>query len=200
MPLVLASASPRRSALLRQLGARFDTRAADVDETPGDGESPESLVARLAAAKARAVAAAIGADPADAPAVLAADTVVAVGDEVLGKPAGRAEALAMLARLSGRTHRVCTGVCLVASGVEREVLSVSRVRFRDIAPDEAAAYWATGEPAGKAGGYAIQGLGGTFAAHVEGSWSGIVGLPLVETRALLRAAGIACGLEYVQRA
>jgi septum formation protein len=121
--------------------------------------------------------------------VLAADTAVVLGRRILGKPADRAEGLAMLATLSGRSHRVLTGVAVLA-GELRFALSVSRVRFRVIDADEAAAYWATSEPADKAGGYAIQGLGAAFIERIEGSYSGIMGLPLFETLQLLGQAGV----------
>jgi septum formation protein len=124
----------------------------------------------------------------DAP-VLAADTVVAMGDDVFGKPESRADALAMLARLSGATHEVFTGVALEFAGKLLTRLSVTRVSFRDIDPAEAEAYWVSGEPADKAGAYAIQGIGGIFVRHLEGSYSGVVGLPVFETAELLRQSG-----------
>jgi septum formation protein len=121
--------------------------------------------------------------------VLAADTVVVVDDKILGKPADRTDALAMLAQLSGREHEVLTGVALAGDKLESR-LSASRVRFRHITEDEAEAYWQSGEPADKAGGYAIQGLGALFVSHLEGSFSGVMGLPLYTTAELLRDVGI----------
>lgn len=183
-PLVLASASPRRSEILSVLGARFETRPADVDETPLAGEAADALVVRLAAAKALAT---------DAPppaVVLAADTAVELDGAIFGKPGSEAEACAMLGRLSGRTHRVLTGVAVRSRGRIATALSATDVGFREIGADEARRYWATGEPAGKAGAYAIQGFGSLFVASIMGSYSGVVGLPVFETAALLRDAGI----------
>jgi septum formation protein len=184
--LVLASRSPRRVELLAQLGLRPRVRAAAVDETPRPGEHPALYVERLARAKARQVREALGGG---AP-VLGADTAVVVDDDILGKPRDREEALSMLARLSGRAHQVLTGVALAAGDALHTRVSVSRVHFRDIATWEREAYWATGEPRDKAGAYAIQGLGAVFVRRIEGSYSGIMGLPLFETAELLRRAGI----------
>jgi septum formation protein len=180
----LASQSPRRRELLAQIGIRHDLVTVAVDERVRDGEAPAEYVLRLALAKARAGRAL----RADRP-VLGADTAVVVDDRILGKPADRDDALAMLALLSGREHRVLTAVALVGEREETR-LSVSHVRFRRIDEAQAAAYWATGEPADKAGGYAVQGLGALFIESVAGSYSGVVGLPLFETGELLRRAGI----------
>ena len=173
--LVLASASPRRRELLATLGLVFEVRPSDLDETPRPGEAPEALAIRLALAKARAVARA-------GELVLGADTVVALGDEPLGKPADAAEARTMLARLSGRRHRVWTGVALVEQDVRRrrEAVRAARteVEFRPLTAAEIDAYVATGEPLDRAGAYAIQGGAAAFAARVEGSLSNVVGLPL----------------------
>ncbi|MGH8278488.1 MAG: Maf family protein [Gammaproteobacteria bacterium] len=184
----LASRSPRRAELLRQLGLRFEVLAADADESRRPGEAIEVYVervvdAKLSAARERNVV------PRGA-LLLAADTVVSIDAEMLGKPRDRDEALAMLARLSGREHRVLSCVGLQASGTTRKRLVVSSVRFRRIAAAEARAYWATGEPCDKAGGYAIQGIGAAFVEHLVGSYSGVMGLPLFETAELLRTAGI----------
>jgi septum formation protein len=189
-PIVLASASPRRRELLAQLGVPHEVLVVDVDETPLPGESPARLAQRLARAKAVAGHARTG----GARAVLGSDTVVAVDARIFGKPVDRDDALAMLAALSGREHRVLTAVALALPGTEgavSEALSDTLVRMRSIAPAEAAAYWATGEPAGKAGAYAIQGLGAMFIEHIHGSYSGVMGLPLYETARLLQAAGSA---------
>jgi septum formation protein len=197
--LCLASASPRRSELLRQIGVPHCIEAADLDESGRPDEAPDDYVLRLAAAKAQAVCDARARRGAAALPVLGADTTVAIDGLVLGKPQDAAELAAMLARLSGREHEVLSAVALVmpgggASVATRQtttVLSRTRVRFRRIAPAEAAAYWASGEPQDKAGGYAIQGLAAVFVESIEGSFSGVVGLPLAETAALLRAAKLA---------
>jgi septum formation protein len=185
--LYLASRSPRRLELLGQLGLRPAVVAADVDETPAPGERPKDYVQRIALAKARAGAAAL--DEPSARPVLAADTAVVVDERILGKPAGADEALAMLGLLSGRGHEVLTAVAVIGRR-EQVCLSISRVRFRDIPPAEAAAYWASGEPRDKAGAYAIQGRGALFVAELRGSYSGVVGLPLFETAELLAAEGV----------
>jgi septum formation protein len=182
--IVLASQSPRRRSLLDQIGVAHEALPVDVDETAHPGEVPAEYVLRLALAKARAGRALRPWLP-----VLGADTAVVIDDAILGKPTDRADALAMLARLSGREHRVLTAVALVG-GREESRLSVSHVRFRTIAPAEADAYWATGEPADKAGGYAVQGIGAVFVEQLTGSYSGVMGLPLYETVELLRRAGI----------
>jgi len=189
-PIVLASASPRRRELLAQLGVPHEVLVVEVDETPLPGEEPAALARRLARAKAIAGRMrAGGARP-----VLGSDTVVAVDARIFGKPRDRDDALAMLAALSGREHRVLTAVALAlpdAAGTTSEALSETRVRMRSIAPAEAAAYWATGEPAGKAGAYAIQGLGAVFIEQIRGSYSGVMGLPLYETARLLQSASSA---------
>ncbi len=182
--IVLASASPRRAALLTQLGVLFTVNAGDIDETRRPGEVVEDMVQRLALTKAEAAA------RGEALPVLGADTVVVVDGVILGKPADRAEGLWMLTLLSGRSHEVLTAVALV-HGQQSEVrLSRSLVTFRPVRAEEAEAYWASGEPCDKAGGYGIQGIGGIFAQRIEGSYSGIVGLPLAETEALLQAFGV----------
>jgi septum formation protein len=184
--LALASASPRRRGLLDQIGIRYRVVPVAVDESQRGGESPRDFVLRLALAKARA-GAALGA-AAGLP-VLAADTAVVIDDAVLGKPADREQGLAMLARLSGRTHRVLSAVAMVA-GREATRLSESAVTFRSILESEQDAYWATAEGRDKAGGYAIQGRGAVFVAHLTGSYSGVMGLPLFETTELLVEFGI----------
>jgi septum formation protein len=182
--LVLASASPRRRDLLSQLGLRFTVAAADLDETPLAGEVADAYVLRLARAKARAVA-----ERFPGTWVLAADTTVALGPELLGKPVDPAEAREMLSRLSGRTHSVYTGVAIAGRA---DVATVVRtgVTFRTLAPSEIAWYVETGEPMDKAGAYAIQGKGGFLVSTVEGSPSNVVGLPLGETLELLARAGV----------
>jgi septum formation protein len=185
--LVLASASPRRRQLLAWLLPEYDVDAAEVDERPEPGETPHDLVRRLAHAKARAVTA----RRPDAW-VLAADTIVEIDGEVLGKPVDTADALAMLARLAGREHRVATGFALLAPGgrmVAEEVV-LSRVRFRAADARALAAYVAGGEPDGKAGAYAVQGFGAGLIEQVEGSLTNVIGLPLVEVGFALERAGL----------
>jgi len=186
--LHLASRSPRRAELLAQLGIRFEVLPADVDETMLPRESPGAYVARLSVDKARAGVAARGA--ATPLPVLAADTAVVCGRRVLGKPRDREDALAMLDALSGREHLVITGVSLAhAAGIATRA-STSRVRMRRITEAERLAYVDTGEPFDKAGAYAIQGLAAIFVEQLTGSYSGVMGLPLHETAALLSMAGI----------
>jgi len=184
--LILASASPRRVELLARLGLVADAvDPADVDEAWTPGERPGPHAARLAALKAATVAT----RHPDA-IVLAADTVVAVGRRVLPKAETEAEARSCLALLSGRRHHVFTGVTVVCDGTARHRLSESLVTFKRFDAREIDAYLKTGEWHGKAGGYAIQGYAEAFVRSCAGSWSGIVGLPLFETRALLRSAGL----------
>lgn len=175
--IVLASASPRRRELLGVRLAGDDAhdlviRPADVDETPIAGESPEALVARLAAMKAAAIE--CGADDL----VVAADTVVAVDDEILGKPDDEAHAARMLARLSGTTHRVITGVHLLRGDDARHAVDSTQITFRPLHADEISAYVATGEPMDKAGSFAIQGLAADFVTGIDGSHDNVVGLPV----------------------
>jgi septum formation protein len=182
--LQLASTSPRRREILAALGLEFTVVHVDVDESPRAGERPDEMAVRLAVAKAEAAPSAAGA------AVVAADTVVVVDDRILGKPADEDDCVAMLAALAGRGHTVFTGVALRTVAGTRTALSATDVYFRDIGRDEALAYWQSGEPRDKAGGYGIQGLGGVFVERVEGSYSGVVGLPVFETAALLDEAGL----------
>ncbi len=194
--LYLASSSPRRRSLLEQIGVRYELVSAPVDESALPGESAETFVLRLALAKARAGRAALvgrgalaGRPDGLARPVLGADTAVVVDGEILGKPRDRDDGLAMLRRLSDRSHRVLSAVAMVG---EREAtrLSASRVTFRPLTEAECVAYWSTGEPRDKAGAYAIQGHGALFVSHLEGSYSGVMGLPLYETAELLYDAGI----------
>jgi len=189
--LYLASGSPRRRELLAQIGVPFRPLSAAIDETPQPNEHPAAYVARLALGKAQAGHGCLPAGSAGA-VVLGADTAVVVAGSILGKPQDQAEALAMLALLSGREHEVLTAVALF-DGQRSEVVNVvTQVRFRAIGASEAAAYWASGEPADKAGGYGIQGLGAVFVEGLRGSYSAVVGLPLCETAALLGRFGIPC--------
>lgn len=187
-PLILASRSPRRVELLAQLGLACEVQPADIDETPASGEGPEALVRRLALAKGAAIRAREADDPRP---VLAADTVVTLDDAVLGKPRDRAEALTILQCLSGRTHVVLTAVALLPKGgAPRAVVDRSLVTFRALHPGEAEAYWRTGEPRDKAGAYGIQGRAGMFVTRLEGSYSGVMGLPLAPTARLLSEEGL----------
>ncbi|WNG15761.1 Maf family protein [Cystobacter fuscus] len=183
--LVLASASPRRRELLGQLGLTFEVSAADIDETPQEGEPAGAYVLRLAREKARVVALR---NP-DAW-VLAADTTVSLGEALLGKPRDADEARDMLGRLSGRTHEVYTGVALAGPGDNHSTLVRTRVTFRTLSAGEIDWYAGTGEPLDKAGSYAMQGKGGFLVAAVEGSPTNVIGLPLGETLELLARAGV----------
>jgi septum formation protein len=183
--LVLASSSPRRRELLRWVVREYAVDTPAVDEAPRDGEAPAAMVVRLARQKAAEVAARRPADW-----ILAADTIVEIDDTVLGKPAGVGEVRGMLGRLSGCEHRVLTGFVLLAPGgaPHAEEVVVSRVRFRRLTPAALATYAVSGEPDDKAGGYAIQGLGAGLIESVDGSFTNVIGLPLVEVeRALSRA-------------
>lgn len=203
--LALASASPRRLALLEQIGLRPDhVVPADIDETPLRQERPRQLATRLAtakgrAAKARLAAASPASDPTDF--ILSADTVVAVGRRILPKAESEAEARACLKLLSGRAHDVLTAVTVLApDGREASRLVESRVTFKRLSHVEVEGYLASGEWTGKAGGYAIQGLAGAFVTDIAGSYSAIVGLPLYETASLLEGLGHVCASRWSARA
>ncbi len=185
--LFLASASPRRRELLTQIGVPFSLLSVSIDETPGTAEAPDAYVQRLAREKALAGLAQVDQDSA---CVLGADTTVVLDQQILGKPADKADALAMLHALSGREHQVMTAIALANRAGCEVRLVCSRVRFRAISVDEAERYWASGEPQDKAGGYAIQGWGAVFVSSLEGSYSAVVGLPLCETAQLLEAYGL----------
>lgn len=186
--LYLASASPRRRELLGQIGVVCVARPVDLDEARQPEEAAGDYVLRLARDKAEAGWLRYGA--AEARPVLAADTAVVVDGEIFGKPRDQTECSTMLARLSSRTHQVLTAVALrTQAGVEAR-LSTSQVTFRALRPGESERYWNTGEPADKAGGYAVQGHGALFIVHLSGSYSGVMGLPLFETAELLQRAGI----------
>lgn len=185
--IILASASPRRSALLTQIGVEHRVMPVDVDERLLPSEHPADYVQRLAAAKAECLWSHLPLS--ERLPVLGADTAVVLDDEVLGKPRDGADCERMLRALSDRTHRVLTAVALRAErGCDLE-LSVSEVAFRPLQDAEIAAYWSSGEPADKAGAYAVQGLAALFIERIEGSYSGIVGLPLRETGRLLQKVG-----------
>ena len=180
--LYLASQSPRRRQLLEQIGVRFAVKIANINETILADENPEQHVKRLAFEKANAIWNSLS-ESTRLP-VLAADTVVCLDGEILGKPIDQASAALMLRSLSGREHQIFTGIALIS---ERHsvCVNVSNVRFRELTQTEIEEYWATGEPEDKAGGYAIQGRAATFVSHLSGSYSGVVGLPLYETAQLL---------------
>ena len=184
--LILASASPRRADLLAAMGLAPDAVVpADIDETPRARELPATLAARLASAKAAAIAPAWPEDY-----VLAADTVVAVGRRILPKAETEAQARACLAALSGRRHRVLGGLCVIAPGGRRAArLVTTQVRFKRLSEAEIDAYIAAGEWQGKAGGYAVQGRAAAFVPWLAGSWSNVVGLAQAETAALLAGLG-----------
>lgn len=187
--LYLASASPRRQALLRQLGVGFRVIVSGVEEEPGVRESPGDYVLRLARAKARQGAAAVRARGLPERPVLGADTEVVLDGEILGKPRDRAHGVAMLRRLAGRSHEVLTAISVLHHDDLHEAVAFSRVTFAPLTDAEIERYWASGEPADKAGGYAAQGRAAAFIARVEGSYSGIVGLPLFELAQLLKRIG-----------
>ncbi len=185
--IYLASTSPRRRELLRQIGVAYRLLPVAVDETLLVEERPHEYVARLALDKAQAGCAALGRrQPAP---VLGADTAVVVAGSILGKPRDREEGLAMLARLSGREHQVLSAVALATPMQKMVKVQESRVRFRQLTEAECAAYWDSGEPGDKAGGYGIQGRAAAFIAELHGSYSGVMGLPLFETAELLREFG-----------
>lgn len=181
--ILLASASPRRSDLLRQIGVAHAVRPVVVDESVRSGEAPSAYVIRLAETKAAALWDRLAGR--ERMPVLAADTTVALEGDIFGKPADLREARAMLGRLSGRTHEVHTAVAVRHEGGAAARLSSSSVSLRELANEEIDAYWATGEPCDKAGGYAVQGRAAVFIRHIAGSYSGIMGLPLFETWELL---------------
>lgn len=181
----LASTSPRRRELLAQIGVPHVVTGAHIDESVRPGETPRDYVQRMARSKALTVWGQDGSLP-----VLAADTTVVLGSEIFGKPADEADCLRMLTALSGRVHQVLTAVALASAQGIALRMSASDVRFRTLTANECADYWRTGEPRDKAGGYAIQGKAAVFIETVNGSYSGVMGLPLFETAELLRAAGV----------
>lgn len=189
--LTLASASPRRREILQSLGYTVQQAAADIDETPQPQENAADYVQRMAREKNRAARRLY---PNAVLPLLSADTVVALDGQILGKPQSPEHAFALLNALSGSTHQVLTAVCVWYGGTERQVLQCSDVRFKTLSEQEIRAYIASGEPMDKAGAYGIQGIGGTFVAHLSGSFSGVMGLPVYETAALLAE----CGLPVLQ--
>ena len=182
--LILASGSPRRRELLERLGLRFRVRGADIDENIPETD-PARLVQTLAFEKARAVS---SLEPRAS--IIAADTTVALGGAILNKPAGVAENAAFIARLAGQWHEVFTGVCVIHAGLEVAGVECTRVKFRDLSQLEIDGYAATGEGLDKAGGYGIQELGMALVERIEGDYFNVMGLPVVRTILLARAAGL----------
>ncbi|MDG2089558.1 MAG: Maf family protein [Gammaproteobacteria bacterium] len=188
MELILASASPRRQALLNDLGFTCTVLPQDIDECPLPAEKPEKLVKRLALAKAKAALATLS--ETDHRLVLGSDTIVVCDEQILGKPKHKADGLAMLKLLSGRTHQVLTAVALLSNFKQAETMSATKVSFTTLSEAEIEAYWESGEPLGKAGAYAVQGLGAMFVNEIHGSYSGVVGLPKFETVNLFTTFGV----------
>jgi len=185
--LILASDSPRRHQLLKQIGVNFTVSGQDIDEHILDQEYPEEFVSRMADEKAKA---ALQSNMKKNVIILAADTVVVCGDLVLGKPKDKSDALRMLRQLSNRTHRVLSAAAWAKKINKKKVVFATLVHFREISEKEAEEYWETGEPKGKAGAYGIQGFGAVFVQLINGSYSGVMGLPLYETAKLLSEFGI----------
>lgn len=185
--ILLASGSPRRREILENLGFIVNKLFAEIDETPHDNENAIDYVRRMAIEKNRAAVAQFGSTE---QAILSADTTVAFNGNILGKPDNAAHARDILHTLSGQTHQVLTAVCVSRAGQEYITVQSSDVTFKPLSEAEIAAYIATGEPLDKAGAYGIQGLGGAFVAHLSGSFTGVMGLPVFETLALLREAGV----------
>ena len=186
MSIILASASPRRAELLRQLRLEFEIAPMDVDESRHENEGVRHYVQRIANDKADAARNKfIGREV-----IIAADTVVCIGEDLFAKPVDQADGLQMLASLSGQTHIVLTAVVVSQAGAVSEALSKTEVTFREVSAAEAQRYWQTGEPLDKAGGYAIQGIGAMFVSQIRGSYSGVVGLPLFELTQLLSKTNV----------
>ena len=188
--IYLASRSPRRAEILQQLGVSFSVLPSDIDESLLDGELPEQYVLRLAGAKAVACMERLVSGRTSNRPVLAADTAVSIDGLVLGKPVDDGDAQAMLRRMSGRWHEVHTGLALATRHSVETALSSTRVQFAVLSEDDIAAYVASGEPRDKAGAYGIQGLAGIFVQRIEGSHTGVMGLPVHDTARLLKNAGI----------
>jgi septum formation protein len=184
--LILASASPRRKALLSQIGVRFAVQPVDICEAVKVNEKPEDYVSRLALEKALACFQRTeGLLP-----VLGSDTTVVVDGEILGKPRSEEDAVATLMALSGREHQVLTAVAVVNAEQSLYSVVITNVKFKTLTEQECRSYWATGEPADKAGSYGIQGLGAVFVEQIHGSYSSVVGLPLAETAQMLSDVGV----------
>lgn len=188
--IYLASRSPRRAELLTQIGIIFEVLPSDIDESVVQGESPAAYVVRLAREKAAVCQESLRQSDAKRFPVLAADTTVSIDGIILGKPENDEDARAMLQRMSGRRHEVHTGIAVATEQGIETALSTTHVQMKVLSDAEIAAYIVTGEPQDKAGAYGIQGLAGTFIQHIEGSYSGVMGLPIYETAQLLKRAGI----------
>lgn len=195
--LILASQSPRRKALLTQLGYQFITQAADIDESVQRNENAKDYVVRLAKEKSQAVFFSLPTQQQAQSIVLGADTSVVIEGEILGKPANEAQCLATLLRLENKQHQVLTAIAVVSQAKKNSTqnktisqLIETQVQFKPLTLDEIKRYWHTGEPCDKAGSYAIQGLGGQFVTTINGSYSAVVGLPLYETAQLLAQVGL----------
>ena len=184
-PLYLASKSPRRAEILQNLGLAFTVILPDIDESLKPHEPPHEYVLRLCAEKAQAGIHLLSKQSANECIVLAADTTVCVDDDILGKPESAEHAIQMLQSLEGRSHVVHTGVAVAANGIIKTAISTTRVWMKPLTDEEIDAYVATGEPMDKAGGYGIQGLGGAFITRIDGSYTGVMGLPVFETLKLL---------------
>lgn len=184
--IILASASPRRRELLDQIGVTYEVFPVDIDEAPFPGEAPQSYVFRIASEKSAACLARRGESGLP---ILAADTAVILAGQIMGKPKDQEDGLAMLRQLSGKTHQVYSAVS-VRGRQDAQALNITEVTFRHLTEQEMLAYWHSGEPLDKAGGYAIQGLGSVFVKSIKGSFSGVMGLPLFETAELLSQQGI----------
>lgn len=194
--IVLASASPRRKELLHQIGVVFSVLEHQVTEARLPGEAPQPFVQRLALEKAQSAQALL---PDNGLPVLGADTIVVCEGQILGKPRDRADALRMWSLLSGVEHQVYSAVTLCHGARAEMRMSTTTVRFRALSAEDCEQYWASGEPLGKAGAYAIQGLGALFVAGLTGSYTGVVGLPLFETAELLARYGVRTGLSVPER-
>ncbi len=188
--LILASASPRRTALLSQIGIPHQVNAVDIDESPLPDELPTQQVVRLAEAKARTAFDLLSDDQRINTVVLASDTLIALDNTSLGKPNDQNECIEMLSALSGRQHEVLTAICVCSASVIKSQCINTKVLFAPLTKDEMVAYWQTGEPADKAGSYAIQGIGGQFVKAIDGSVSAVIGLPLYETKQMLKEFGV----------
>lgn len=180
--MILASGSPRRRELLQQVGVAFEVRVFEIDESSLPNENPVDYVLRLAQAKARAAQAHLPTDCV----VIAADTTVTIGGQILGKPVDQADAFAMWRLLSGQTHQVYTAVAVGCGERLLSTVVATAVQMLPLSDQQMQAYWDSGEPLGKAGGYAIQGRAAAFIPRIEGSYSNVVGLPLVETLQLIQ--------------
>ena len=190
--VVLASASPRRTALLKQMNIAHTIQPADIDESPRLNETPLSLVSRLAAEKGQAVKAKLASKQTltDDTVILASDTLIAFNGQSVGKPENKADAKRILTMLSGNTHEVLTAISVLNNTRQQTQVITTSVTFAALTNEQITAYWEPGEPADKAGSYAIQGIGGEFVVSINGSASAVIGLPLYETRQLLNEFGV----------